>query len=252
MPIFRRENGQLAAVPGNYAFLDELGKLTVDSMLIKGLISQINLGNSTYLGFEAGLSDDLGDRLNTGIGSKALRANISGYHNTALGYEALLNNNGHLNTAMGMQALNANTTGERNIAIGYRALYSNTDGDENTGIGLQTLGANISGLRNIALGYYAGKYELGSDALYVNNRDRFTTENEKLRSIIYGIMATAVEDQKLTFNAEVKINGKTGLNNVAPVGMAAHIANPTDLATAITAINSILVVLENLGAVATA
>ena len=65
-------------------------------------------------------------------------------------------------------------------------------------------------------------------------------------------MAAAVADQKLTFNAEVKINGKTGLNNVAPVGMAAHIANPTDLATAISAINSILVVLENLGAVATA
>jgi len=27
MPIFRRENGQLAAVPGNYAILDQTGKL---------------------------------------------------------------------------------------------------------------------------------------------------------------------------------------------------------------------------------
>ena len=27
MPIFRRENGQLAAVPGNYAILDQAGKL---------------------------------------------------------------------------------------------------------------------------------------------------------------------------------------------------------------------------------
>ena len=33
MPIFRRENGQLAAVPGNYAILDQIGQLPLSTIL---------------------------------------------------------------------------------------------------------------------------------------------------------------------------------------------------------------------------
>jgi len=253
MPIFRRENGSLVAVPGNYAFLDELGKLTADSMLIKGLISQINLGNSTYFGFEAGINDDKSTRNNTGIGYQALRANTNGFNNVAVGSQTLLANSvGFLNVAVGLQALKANIGGDENTALGSYALYDNISGNYNVALGLSALEINSIGSNNIALGYFAGKYETGNDAFYVNNQDRINTTADKTESIIYGQMAALVANQKLTFNAEVKINGKTGLNNVTPVGMAAHIADPTDLATSITAIKAILVVLENLGAVATA
>jgi len=253
MPIFRRENGQLAAVPGNYAFLDQLGKLTVDSMLIRGLVSQIELGGGTYFGFEAGLNDDLIQRYNTGVGYQALLSMTNGHSNTALGHAALQTNiNGHSNIAVGRESLRDDVDGYFNTAIGRGALQYHTTGHSNTALGLHALIFNITGSRNVALGSHAGRYELGSDALYVNNQDRINTADEKLKSIIYGIMAAAVANQHLTFNANVKINGMCGLNNVTPVGMAAHIADPTDLATCITAINSILVVLKNLGAVATA
>ena len=46
-------------------------------------------------------------------------------------------------------------------------------------------------------------------------------------------------------------NQKLGFFNVTPIVQQAHIANPTDLATSITAINSILVALETFGFLAT-
>jgi len=42
MPIFRRENGQLAAVPGNYAILDQTGKLSTEMYGILGTIYVIS------------------------------------------------------------------------------------------------------------------------------------------------------------------------------------------------------------------
>lgn len=45
---------------------------------------------------------------------------------------------------------------------------------------------------------------------------------------------------------------KVSFHGVTPVVQAAHIANPTDLATALTAVNAILVVLEEKGLTASA
>ncbi len=49
----------------------------------------------------------------------------------------------------------------------------------------------------------------------------------------------------------LKAEGAFGMAGVTPASQAAHIANPTDLAECITAINALLVVVENLGATAT-
>ena len=216
-------------------------------------MSQSGLGGSTYFGFEAGLNDDLVTRRNTGIGYWALLNNINGHSNTAVGDGALLlNATGYQNIAVGRQSLYSNIGGYQNIAIGGATLLSNINGHSNIAVGCEALQSNTTGLRNIGIGFMAGRYELGNDAFYVNNQDRIDTANEKLTSIIYGQMAALVANQKLTFNADVKITGKTGLNGVAPVGQAAYIPRPINIATAIMAINAILVALEDIGAVANA
>src|SRR5258708_19905224 len=77
--------------------------------------------------------------------------------NTAEGQEALLNlnvNNGTNNTAVGWRALRTNVEGEFNTAIGSAALDTNT-GDGNTAIGGAALFSNTTGDYNMAPGLLA-------------------------------------------------------------------------------------------------
>src|SRR6266705_1082690 len=69
---------------------------------------------------------------NTAEGDDALLSLTTGVANTALGFDALYNNNGDANTASGDSALYLNTTGNNNTATGADALYSNTTGNDNT------------------------------------------------------------------------------------------------------------------------
>jgi hypothetical protein len=60
---------------------------------------------------------------------------LTGYGNTAAGYQALYNNtSGVGNTAVGEFALIDVGTGSKNVAIGYAALYSNV-ADANVAVG---------------------------------------------------------------------------------------------------------------------
>jgi Chaperone of endosialidase len=86
--------------------------------------------------------------------------NSTGSQNTAVGYQALYNNNNPpdtANTAVGYQALYSNTSGLGNVAIGKQSLYSNILGNRNTAIGPLTLSSNIGdgndqGILNTAVG----------------------------------------------------------------------------------------------------
>ncbi len=163
--------------------------VSANLLTVGGRIDQIGLGNSTFFGFEAGLNDDLTTNNNTFIGYQAGKANTSGSYNSATGQGALSSNTtGSSNSATGRSALSSNTTGSYNTAYGSISLYDNSTGD-----------------RNIGLGYYAGRYETGSNAFYVNNQDRTNTAGDKTLSLLYGVMAAAAADQKLTINAEVGI-----------------------------------------------
>jgi len=119
------------------------------------------------------------------------------------------------NTLLGEEAMDSNTTGRFNVAIGTDALFSNTTGDGNIAIGYYALGGsseinNVAigynalledpGSSNIAIGAYAGTYEEGSNAFYINNQDRDNTAGDKTKSLLYGVMAAAAADQKLTIN----------------------------------------------------
>jgi hypothetical protein len=81
-------------------------------------------------------------QFNTALGFAALKLDTTGAHNTAIGAQALLNNNGSFNTAVGENALVHNTTGSMNMALGQGALATNKTGNFNTAMGFQALNAN--------------------------------------------------------------------------------------------------------------
>jgi hypothetical protein len=92
-------------------------------------------------------------QFNTAIGYEALLNNTSGNANVAIGYRSLLTNTtGFSNAALGNGALRSQTTGYSNTAVGNYSLYYNTSGVANTGIGNSALYYNTIGGSNIAIG----------------------------------------------------------------------------------------------------
>jgi hypothetical protein len=141
-----------------------------------GRLEVLNTGAGTFMGLEAGASDDLTDNSNTFVGYKAGKTTTTGTGNAVLGaYSLFLNttgsNNiavgqgvlyrnltGSSNVAFGLNALSFNTTGNDNIALGPNSLFSNTTGGQNTSIGIHSLYANSTGTYNTSLGFYSGRY----------------------------------------------------------------------------------------------
>ncbi|MHB8216260.1 MAG: kelch repeat-containing protein [Candidatus Sulfotelmatobacter sp.] len=96
---------------------------------------------------------------NTFVGAGAGNFNTlngSSGDNTAVGYQALTNNNSTTNTAVGSSALKANTTGSSNTAVGTASLQVNTTGGSNTAVGAGALEETSLGLWNTAIGSGAG------------------------------------------------------------------------------------------------
>lgn len=129
-------------------------------LVISGRVSQIDLGSSTFFGFEAGKSDDLSGNVNTAFGYNALKntvGNSFGYQNTAIGAFAMVNNiNGYDNVAIGTNSMGSNTSGYMNMALGTASLFANTTGFWNTAVGQATLQNNTTGSRNTGIGLQAG------------------------------------------------------------------------------------------------
>lgn len=212
--------------------------------------------NNTAFGYRSLYSNTTGYH-NTAIGNLSTYSNTDGYYNTAVGYYSLYanttgysnvavgdatlpgNTEGYRNTAIGSAALNANTTGVHNTAIGYASLAAVTTGSYNTAIGSSTLNgatgdsntvigynsflANTAGSNNIGLGYFAGRYETGSNAFYVDNQDRTNTAGDKAKAILYGIMAAAPANQKLTINGLLNQSVSKTPSSAADTGTAGDI-----------------------------
>jgi hypothetical protein len=79
------------------------------------------------------------------IGAWALRSNITGDFNLAIGTEALRDNTANYNSAIGFRALFMNTTGRHLTGIGAGALRNNTTASFNTAIGADALRENTTG-----------------------------------------------------------------------------------------------------------
>jgi hypothetical protein len=142
-----------------------------------GNATMSGFGN-TADGFDALLSNTSGN-VNTAIGADALFSNTSGSYNTATGVGALYwNTSGSDNTAIGWDALVLNTNGSYNTAVGLESLLNNTNGSFNTAVGVESLLNNTNGSDNIALGYLAG-YNIagGSSNIDIGNPGLSTDTN---------------------------------------------------------------------------
>ena len=91
--------------------------------------------------------------------SKRTARGYNSTDNVAVGYAALKSQiDGKQNTALGSFALNCNMYGIDNVGVGHHALGSTINGYGNVGVGSFSLNNNKEGSFNIALGHGAGYY----------------------------------------------------------------------------------------------
>lgn len=126
---------------------------------------------NTFFGYFSGINTLVGGVNNTGIGGASLAAITGGSYNTSLGTNSLVSITG----------TNYNT------AVGYQALY------------------NTTGTGSIGIGAFAGMYETGSNAFYLNNQDRTNTAGDKTKSLMYAVFNSNPLSQSLTLNATLKV-----------------------------------------------
>lgn len=221
----------------------------LDRNLFMGISAGLSsAGNDDVgLGYNALFSVTTGSQ-NIAIGTDALRLATTGSENTAVGYQALRANNadrncafglnclsvntagtrnvgvgafnlsanttGNSNTAIGTSALNANTTANSNVAIGDGALNSTTTGGLNTAIGTGAFSANTSGVRNVAVGVSSGMNQTTeSNRLFIDNQDRSSAQNDKNKSLIYGIFDATETNQIVVLNGKLYMKDTVAPNN---------------------------------------
>lgn len=141
--------------------------------LMGSAIPANNTGNNnTALGYQALMNNSSGDN-NTAIGKMALQTNSSGYENIALGNSSLeFNTSGVYNIGIGTYALQSNTIGNENIATGHYALTNNIKGSANTANGFEALVSNSTAGQNTAIGHsalYSQSFSNGGSAWNSNN-----------------------------------------------------------------------------------
>lgn len=183
------------------------GTTTLDSVAVgyAALYTNVGSGKNTAVGASAltTFSDATGGG-NTAIGYISQNLNASGQNNTSVGDSSLKSlTSGTQNTAIGVESLKT-SNGNFNAAFGFQAASAMTSGNYNTAIGYSALNVNAFGSNNIGLGAFAGKYETGSYAIYVDNRDRGSLANAKSLGLFYGVTAATAEGQTLALNAVVK------------------------------------------------
>jgi hypothetical protein len=174
---------------------------------------------------------------NTFLGDDTLLNNL-GFDNTAIGFQALHNNEcGGVNTATGAYALYSQTGcggGGFNTATGAYALYSNQGalgdfGTENTATGAWALYSNTDGKRNTSNGFYslyhntAGNYNT-ADGLRALFRNTTANYNTALGSFALEVNTTGF--QNTATGASALASNGTGNRNVAE-GYAALSMNRT-------------------------
>jgi hypothetical protein len=117
---------------------------------ISGRLELSSLGNSLFIGKDAGKNDDGTDNNNTFIGDSSGVMNISGNYNVFLGYKSGYNNKGG-----------------GNIFLGSESGYENQNGSINTYIGDGTGYHNKTGIHNTFVGWYAGRNNLNNNNVFI-------------------------------------------------------------------------------------
>lgn len=149
---------------------------------VSGHIWQTGIGNSVFLGEDAGANDDLSNNQNVFIGYAAGNLTAAGSNNVAVGASSLKNATSSYNSAFGYQSLFSNTTGEGNTDVGCMASYSNQTGNYTSSFGYHALKNNTAS-NNSAFGYMSlhnnttghSNTASGKVALYDNTSGDYNT-----------------------------------------------------------------------------
>jgi hypothetical protein len=179
----------------------------------------LQTGDPTYdnVAIGYGALNSYGGSYTTGVGSYALYlSDFNASYNTGLGYSALSASKGTANTGIGSQSLKNIIAGTNSTAVGANALYTVISGGTNTAVGSSAL-YTTTGSGNVALGYFAGKYETGSNAFYIDNQNRTNTAGDKSKALLYGTFNATASSQTLAINAgTVTTIGNVGIGTTIP------------------------------------
>jgi hypothetical protein len=107
------------------------------------------------IGTDALLNSSSSSSSNIAIGYEALKANVFGNGNVAVGTSCMAAIDGSYNVGIGHETIINGTSGNYNVAIGQLALMSLASGSSNIGIGSHAVWACEGGQGNIGLGDYA-------------------------------------------------------------------------------------------------
>jgi hypothetical protein len=222
---------------------------TTDNVPLRFRVNNRRAGEINTNNFNLMLGDSAGTSLVSGIGNmgfgvEALRDNVQGYNNIAIGNAALRKTTVSNGLAIGNYALQNNTFGTANYAIGHGALASNTNGFSNLAIGEGALGFNVSGYGNTAIGQYAQNHNsgnantaVGSEAMYTNTTGMnntaigsFALHNNTVSDLNTAVGTSALNNSigeaNTAIGSLVMYNTTSGHHNVA-VGTSALYSNTT-------------------------
>ena len=146
--------------------------------------------------------------MNTAIGARALRYNITGTANTACGSFALYKNKATANSAFGNAALYNNSTGTGNTAIGNNAGSNITNGSNNTFLGINAnSGATGAGQNMTAIG----------NGATVTSNNHIVIGNSSITSIGGYANWSNLSDGRVKKNIKQNVPGLTFINKLQPI-----------------------------------
>lgn len=167
---------------------------------------------------------------NIGIGAQALQLHTTGDGNVAVGRLALFAGGGAVgNTAVGNGAGSAEGTGNFNTFVGNSAAPAVSGASTNTAVGAFTLNALTTGGNNVAVGSFAGYYETGNNALWIDNQTRASLADAKTKALLWGTFGTTVAGQQLTVNGQLNVKGGLATPLASKSGSYTMVASDGDL-----------------------
>jgi hypothetical protein len=167
--------------------------------------------------------------------------------NTKLGYNAgTFISTGALNFLGGYTAGYSITTGSENVMIGYNAGYWSSGGnyctllgplagyhnggDYNVALGYKAGNTNSSGNNNVYLGAYAGYYETGSSKLFIDNAQRASEADGRVKALVYGNFDASPVNQFVQINGFLGVykgGNVTAAATIVPTGAIFHVTGTT-------------------------
>jgi lysophospholipase L1-like esterase len=128
-----------------------------------------------------------------------------GTGNVQVGYSDV-SASGNYNFKGGHEAGNSIGSGSFNTAVGSFAFYGRSTADLGLAAGYQA-GFSNNALRSVFLGPQAGYYETGGSKLFIDNQQRASEADGRVKALIYGVFDASPSVQELHFNAKTFVNG---------------------------------------------